>query len=81
MTRRQRYLLAFCAALSLSLGRSAHTADYKTPSEAVREGQRLYGLGKVDSSISEYTEAIRLDPKCVDAYLGRSLSYFAKRLR
>ena len=59
----------------LHRGRSA-TSDYADAYYA--RGNAFYGKGKWDNAITDYTVAIRIDPKYTWAYYGRGVAHFAK---
>jgi tetratricopeptide (TPR) repeat protein len=46
--------------------------------EAIRRGQADVATADLDRAIAEYTEAIRLDPRNLTAYLYRARAYEAK---
>ena len=39
---------------------------------------RWYNKGEHDKAITDFSEAIRLDPKYVNAYIGRGLCWYNK---
>ena len=49
------------------------------PKWLYERGKKLLNEGDVDSAVSSYTEAIRLDPNNAQAYVGRASGYFRQR--
>ena len=80
----RKYRILFGIALGIALVVSPLFLIFKTPTktkkaiEAVEQGISAFMGGKSDLAISCFTEAIRLDPKCVPAYCTRSLIYAVK---
>ncbi len=54
--------------------RSENTSD-----EAMKRGKAAANKEDWDSAITEYTKAIRLNPKAAEAYYGRGVAYEGKR--
>jgi tetratricopeptide (TPR) repeat protein len=68
-----------CLLLVLLLAvRAATAGQYKTAKEAVEKGRALVQKQDFDGAIAAFTEALRLDPKSVPAYCGRSRAYWHK---
>lgn len=44
------------------------------------EGVTHYGAGRIDEAIACYKEAITLDPRFADAYVGLAMAYEKKRM-
>lgn len=45
--------------------------------EYVQRGRELFSMGHYESAISDYTEAIRLDPSAVDVFMSRAGTWYA----
>ena len=46
-----------------------------TARQHYRQGNELFEQGRLDEAMDEYTEAIRLNPKHAQAYLGQAVAY------
>jgi len=44
----------------------------------VSSGKVNFDKGKYDQAVADYTKAIELDPKAIDAYIGIGNAYFQK---
>ena len=73
-----RWSLAAVVAATFLLGRLSMAEDAKPAALAVEKGNALFEKGDLDAAIAAFTEAIRLDPKSVMAYLGRGIAYSKK---
>ena len=52
-----------------------HRRDGGGAAEAFQRGVSAYEKDDLDTSIADFTEAIRLDPEFAEAYCGRGISY------
>jgi formylglycine-generating enzyme required for sulfatase activity/Flp pilus assembly protein TadD len=88
---KDRYASAsqFAAAVKGLLGRQARQAppaqtvpviSLPTVEEYLARGNEYYNQQQYDKAISQYTQAMHLDPKYVYAHLNRGLAYYVKGL-
>jgi tetratricopeptide (TPR) repeat protein len=64
--------------LSVASAPSASAASKSSAKDAFNKGNEHYNNKNYDQAITEYAEAIRLDPKYKAAYYNRGLSYYNK---
>jgi tetratricopeptide (TPR) repeat protein len=70
------YLIQNGQKVALPMPRPTPTASISpTSRDYNNRGWDLYQRGLLDEAISNYSEAIRLDPKNADAYYNRALAY------
>ena len=50
-------------------------AENVSANKAVQQGNAFLRSGNLDSAISVYAEAIRIDARAMEAYLGRGKAY------
>ncbi len=72
-------MVAFIVSLFVTSFSSGYGSDSQPAAVAFQRGEKLSRQGDLDSSISAYTEAIRLDPREPKAYVGRASAYFRNR--
>ena len=51
----------------------------QTPEDCFNRGKAHLDTGNYDRAVADFTEAIALNPRYIEAYLGRGLAYFLKR--
>lgn len=56
------------------------TTQFVDADAAYKSGEAHLKNGKYDNAIADYTEAIRLNPNSVDAYIERGIAYRTKRI-
>src|SRR5262245_15066619 len=76
MTRRIAALLAFAALLGS--GAAQPPADAAKVKELIAKGNVHAEKGEMDAALAAYTEALRLDPKNIEAQSRRGDAYFLK---
>ena len=54
------------------VGRGSLSAETQTAARAIAEGKKRLAERDYERSVLNYTEAIQLDPKAVQAYVGRA---------
>ena len=65
--------------LVLVLGGCATMSALQTVESLIRQGKELYASGRYDEALVKLQEAIRRDPKALEAYIVAARSYIAKR--
>ena len=65
--------------LVLLLGGCATMSAFETVESLIRQGKELYASGRYDEALVKLQEAIRRDPKALEAYIFAARSYIAKR--
>ena len=75
VNRRQIVILLALVLLVGSLLTGCGGATEGTAEWHFDQGNKLYGQGRYDEAIKEYSKAIRLNPELAEAYYNRGLTY------
>ena len=74
----RRWLVAVLVGTTVLMVRASVADEYKSAEEALQKGKTSLDRGDFDKALSDFTQAIQLDPKLAKAYRYRAFVWRKK---